>query len=121
MSTFSIEEYHIVYYVDDKGRESVKDYIHKTSQKEQTKIYYFLEFLRENKGNLDEPYTRHVTGKIRELRVDFAHNRHRIFYCAVIGRRIVLLHAFLKKTPKTPQKEKERAIYCHHDFLRKIT
>ncbi len=114
------EIYQIVYYVDDRGRESVKDYIHKTSQKEQKKIYASLEFLRENKGHLDEPYTRHVTGKIRELRVDFAHNRHRIFYCTVIGRRIVLLHALLKKTPKTPQREIERAMYRYHDFLRKM-
>ena len=29
----------------------------------------------------------------------------RVFYCALIGRRIVLLHVFLKKTPGTPKRE----------------
>ncbi len=68
-------------------------------------------------GYLEEPYSRHIDGDIRELRVDFARNRHRIFYFTVIGRRIILLHAFLKKTPKTPLGEIIRAQKNHDAFL----
>lgn len=29
----------------------------------------------------------------------------RVFFCAVVGKRIVMLHSFIKKTQKTPRKE----------------
>jgi len=32
-----------------------------------------------------------------------------VFYCTLVGRRIVLLHQFIKKSEKTPQKELEIA------------
>lgn len=61
------------------------------------------------KGCLDEPYSRHIRGKIRELRVDFAKNRHRIFYFTFVDKNIILLHAFLKKTAKSPEGEIKKA------------
>jgi len=66
---------------------------------------------------LDEPYSKHIKGKIRELRVDFSRNRHRIFYFAFIGKKIILLHAFLKKTKKTPISEIRRAEENYQDVL----
>ncbi|MDN7889857.1 type II toxin-antitoxin system RelE/ParE family toxin [Burkholderia cepacia] len=33
----------------------------------------------------------------------------RVFYCAVVNRRIVMLHCYVKKTQKTPQKDLETA------------
>jgi len=50
------------------------------------------------------------------LRVEFAQNRHRIFYITVEGRKIILLHAFLKKTPKTPEQEIVRALNNFEDY-----
>jgi len=46
---------------------------------------------------------------MRELRVDFASNKHRIFYFTFIGKNIILLHAFLKSTQKTPLGEIKKA------------
>ncbi len=54
-------------------------------------------------------FVKNSKGKIRELRVDFASQRHRIFYFTFIGQTIILLHAFLKKTAKTPPNEIRRA------------
>jgi phage-related protein len=34
----------------------------------------------------------------------------RVFYCALIGKRIVMLHSFVKKSQKTPSKELNLAI-----------
>jgi len=50
------------------------------------------------------------------LRVDFASNRNRIFYVTVEGKKIILLHAFLKKTPKTPKQEIKRALNNFKDY-----
>lgn len=61
--------------------------------------------MQEKEGKLDEPYSKHIRGKIWELRVDFARHRHRIFYFIFIEKTIVLLHAFLKRTKKTPEVE----------------
>jgi len=40
-----------------------------------------------------------------ELRIKAAEGIARVFYCAVVNRRIVFLHQFVKKTDKTPSKE----------------
>ena len=109
--------YEVHYYVDGRGKVPVKAYIDGVTEKEQAKIFTYIELLRKMGGYLDEPYAKHITGKIRELRVDFSRSRHRIFYFIFIGRKIILLHAFLKKTPKTPQKEMNRALENYQDVL----
>lgn len=40
-----------------------------------------------------------------ELRVQGKEGIARVFYCTLTGKRIVILHGFVKKTQKTPQKE----------------
>ena len=44
-------------------------------------------------------------GGLFELRMKAGKGIARVFYCTVIGRRIVFLHQFVKKTDKTPPKE----------------
>ncbi len=106
-----MEEYKVKFYKDSlNGKEPVLEYIEKLDAKNKAKILRYIEFLRENKGYLDEPYAKHIKGKVRELRVDFSNNRHRIFYFAFINKTIILLRAFLKKTAKTPASEIARAM-----------
>src|SRR3989344_4052357 len=103
-------EYKVKFYLETKtGRTPVKDYIERIPTKEKAKILKYIEFLRIHRGVLDEPFTKHVRGKIRELRVDFFHNKHRIFYFTFIHKTIILLHAFSKNTAKTPPNEIKRA------------
>lgn len=104
-----MSNYEVQYYVDDRGRSSVREYIHGLNLKERAKVLKYIDFLRENEGKLDEPYSRHIEGKIRELRVDFGKNKHRIFYFTYVSKKIILLHAFLKKTAKTPITEINQA------------
>jgi phage-related protein len=100
------EEYKVKFYTDNKtGKSHVLDYIEGLSIKESTKIHKYIEFLRKSDGVLDEPYSRHIKEKIRELRVDFSNKKHRIFYFTFVSKNIILLHVFLKKTSKTPVKE----------------
>jgi phage-related protein len=40
-----------------------------------------------------------------ELRLKAVEGIARVFYCTMIGKRIVMLHQFIKKTDKTPPKE----------------
>ncbi|MBU3964178.1 type II toxin-antitoxin system RelE/ParE family toxin [Patescibacteria group bacterium] len=110
-------DHRIYYYIDSKGKEVVKEYIDKLSKKEQVKVFTYLELLKDKKGYLDEPYSKHIKGKIRELRVGFSKNHHRIFYFTFVSKKIILLHAFLKKTSKTPKKEIIKAEKNYRDFL----
>lgn len=113
------EQYKVKFYTDSKTNESlVLEYIDKLQPKEKAKILKYIEFLRINKGRLDEPYSKHIKGKIWELRVDFARNRYRIFYFIFIKKTIILLHAFLKKTKRTPISEMKKAEKNYYDVLR---
>lgn len=53
--------------------------------------------------NLGEPHTKAFGQGLFELRLKGAEGIARVFYCTVVGKRIVMLHSFVKKTNKTPQ------------------
>lgn len=110
-------EYKVYYYQNSHTkRVSVLEYIKKLPIKERGKIAAYIILLRDYNGRLDEPYSRYIRSGIRELRIEIAHNRHRILYITVAEKRIILLHAFLKKTPKTPEQEIVRALNNLEDY-----
>ena len=55
--------------------------------------------------DLGMPHTRAMGDGLFELRLKAAEGIARVFYCTLVGRKIVILHQFVKKTEKTPQKE----------------
>lgn len=59
--------------------------------------------------NLGMPHTRAMGEGLFELRLKAAEGIARVFYCTLIGQRIVMLHQFVKKSEKTPRKELEIA------------
>jgi phage-related protein len=59
--------------------------------------------------HLGEPHTKAFGSGLFELRLKGAEGIARVFFCTVIGRRIVMLHGFVKKSAKTPAKELELA------------
>lgn len=59
--------------------------------------------------DLGMPHTRAMAGGLFELRLKAGEGIARVFYCTVVGQRIVVLHQFIKKTDKTPRKELEVA------------
>ena len=100
------EKYRVRFYQDSRTAKSdVYRYITSLNIKVRSKIIKYIEYLRDNNGYLGEPYSRHIDSSLRELRVDFSNNRYRVFYYLLTKKRIVILHAFLKKTQKTPRRE----------------
>ena len=55
--------------------------------------------------DLGMPHTRAMGSGLFELRLKAAEGIARVFYCTLIGRRIVMLHQFIKKSDKTPRHE----------------
>jgi phage-related protein len=59
--------------------------------------------------NLGPPHTDAFGEGLFELRLKGQEGIARVFFCALIGRRVMMLHSFIKKTQKTPAKEIEIA------------
>lgn len=51
------------------------------------------------------PTSRAMSAGLFELRLKSREGIGRVFYCTLVGRKIVMLHQFVKKTDKTPPKE----------------
>lgn len=52
-----------------------------------------------------EPYIRHIEGRIWEMRLRGRDGIARALYVTAVGRRVVILRVFAKKTQKTPRRE----------------
>jgi phage-related protein len=59
--------------------------------------------------DLGMPHTRAMGEGLFELRIKAPEGIARVFYCTMVGKKIVILHQFIKKTNKTPSKELEIA------------
>ena len=55
--------------------------------------------------DLGEPHTKALGAGLLEMRLKGAEGIARVLYCAMVGRRIVVLHSFVKKTDKIPAKD----------------
>ena len=59
--------------------------------------------------NLGEPHTKAFGDGLFELRLKGAEGIARVFFCTLVGKRIVMLHSFIKKSERTPRREREIA------------
>ena len=57
--------------------------------------------------NLGGPHTKAFGEGLFELRLKGAEGIARVFFCTLVGKRIVILHSFIKKSDKTPLRERE--------------
>ena len=64
-----------------------------------------VELLAEFGPQLRLPHSRAMGGGLFELRARGSEVIGRALYCYVVGRRVVLLHAFVKKTPATARRD----------------
>ena len=59
--------------------------------------------------NLGEPHTKAFGEGLFEMRLKGAEGIARVFFCTLVGRRVVMLHSFVKKSGRTPLREREIA------------
>ena len=64
-----------------------------------------VELLAEYGPSLRLPHSRAMGEGLFELRPRGSSGIGRAFYCFLLGRRVVVVHAFTKKTQQTPDKE----------------
>lgn len=97
--------YTVSFYKDNRGHEPVREFIEAQDASVQAKAAKLFRLLQMYGPQLMMPYARNMKGGLYELRVR-GKNEVRIFYVFVATQReAVLLHAFKKRTEKTPSKE----------------
>lgn len=66
---------------------------------------HLVELLAEHGPSLRLPHSRAFGDGLFELRPRGRSGIGRAFYCFLVGRRVVVVHAFIKKTQQTPDRE----------------
>ncbi|MCM1513337.1 MAG: type II toxin-antitoxin system RelE/ParE family toxin [Oxalobacter formigenes] len=99
------KNYTIHYYSDD-----IADEIRAWPRSISSRFFRLADRMEIFGGNLGGQHTKAFGNGLFELRIKGAEGIGRVFYCTVIGKNIFMLHSFIKKTQKTPQKELEIAI-----------
>lgn len=72
-------------------------------------VDFYVELLEDQGVHLDEPYSRQLSGKLRELRFHIGRDQVRVSYYIASSRRIILLTVFTK-TKYRERQEIERAV-----------
>lgn len=92
---FEIEYFHerVLAEIESWPVDVVADYAH------------LLELLAEYGPSLRLPHSRALGDGLFELRPRGRSGIGRAFYCFLLGRRVVVLHAFVKKSQQTPDRD----------------
>ncbi|HEY2549120.1 MAG TPA: type II toxin-antitoxin system RelE/ParE family toxin [Streptosporangiaceae bacterium] len=87
----------------------VRSWLDRLSDRDFGRTDFLVGLLAEQADTLGEPYSRHLGGKVRELRFHLLAQQPRITYWLAPGRRIILLTVF-RKTRNAEVAEVARAL-----------
>ena len=83
------------------GGRPVKDFLNGLSKTARPKVYAVLAMLEAHGNRLGLPHSRALGSGLHELRITHPEGPFRIMYGFRPGRRITLLHGFVKRTEQT--------------------
>lgn len=119
-----IEISEIEFYQKANGKIPVEDFLLSLPPKLRAKAFSDIELLHRHGNDLKEPYVKPLKGKnnkgLYELRIKFSSDIARIFYFIHYKGKYILLHGFIKKTMKTPQREIDKALKYLEDYKRRV-
>lgn len=106
----------VQYYLTPIGENPVSDFLDSLTQQQQSKILRIFSYI-EQYGLLSViPHIKKVVGTpLWEIRI-LGKDNIRIFYIALGENDVMILHGFIKKKQKTPQKELSIALARYKQF-----
>jgi len=87
----------------DFYNKAVEESILNMPPKLQARMLKLLELIEKHGANLGSPHTEPMRDGLFEIRAKAQEGIARSLYCYMKGRHIIILHAFVKKTSKTPK------------------
>lgn len=114
-----MQKFKVVFFAQEDGTEPVKDFLLSLDSKMRSKIMKELKMLAINGTKLREPYSKLLEDGIFELRAQQSSNVTRVLYFFYVENKIILTNGFVKKTPKTPPEEIERAKRRRAEYMRR--
>ena len=72
-------------------------------------------------ANLGMPHTKALDNGLFELRVKGKEGIARVFFCTKIGKKIIMLHSFVKKSQKIPKNELKIAKTRMSEVVKDVT
>lgn len=100
--------YEVEYYELPDGSRPAEEFILAQDVKMQAKIFMALEFLEEKGPMLREPFSKPLGEGIFEVRAKRGTDISRVLYFFVVGKKVILTNGFVKKTQKTPPRERSK-------------
>ena len=110
-------KFEVLFYTTESGEQPVKDFLLSLEVKVRAKVMSMISVLSENGYQLREPYSKHLSDGIFELRINIGNNNARVLFFFYIGRKIILTNGFMKKSKKTPSAEIDKAKKYRKDYL----
>ena len=116
--------YKAIFYKDSNGNEPLKEYIYGLAKSGETnkndriqfqKIMAYIKALETYGTRIGAPTVKHIDGSIWELRP----LENRIFFFYWKDNKFVLLHHYIKKSQKAPQREIDQARRNMAEFIKR--
>ena len=111
--------FEVDFYEKENGEQPAKEFMLSLDKKLRAKLADSIMILQDNGYELREPYSKHISEGIFELRAKQGSDITRVMYFFYVDRHIILTNGFIKKTQKTPQSEIEKAKRYRSDYLKR--
>ena len=112
-----MKKFKVEFYDTETGRQPAKEFLLSLDKKMRAKMLHMISILQDNGNELREPYSKHLSDGIFELRAKVGSDITRVLYFFYVDRQIILTNGFIKKTMKTHPKETVLAKKYRADYL----
>ena len=106
----------VLFFQTARGDYPVKEFMEELDEATYAKILHSIELLENHGPFLKPPYSKKLIDKAYELRISGSVAVRILYTYTVFNNEFYLLHAFKKKTQKTPRKELKTAL----DIIKEI-
>lgn len=115
-----MKKFEVIFYENDNGECPVEEFLSTLNIKMRAKIVGLLDILEEKGNLLREPYNKHLSDGIFELRCKQGSDITRVLYFFYYEGKIVLTNGLVKKTQKLPAAEIQLAKARRDRFIERM-
>lgn len=112
-----MKKFEVEFYEKENGEVPAEEFMLNLDVKMRAKMTSMISILQDNGNELREPYSKHLSDGIFELRAKVGSDITRVLYFFYFEGHIILTNGFIKKTQKTPAKEIEKAKRYRADYI----